>query len=610
VCHEKTKHKSRGGAALAAGGAAGRGGYYFCPPALTGRGNFFFTEAPMRKKRSNDGLTVNVISGTHVVLLGFDLSDQQRKGCLGFAIQREDHTEDERYWMTGMKSFQATDPGLGPGGQASSRQHPFQSFQWADYSAKPNHDYTYTVIPLVGSPAKLGERGGLDVRISTEPELADKKLQQTSSVFFNRGAVASQEYARRFQNQRPDKLTGDAQSAAFRWLSRGLLEAFIAFVRRATGPEYGLFGAIYEFQWQDALEALKDAHTAHAHVEVVYDAIPSKSGPKKKNAAAIRHVGIGALCTARTKGKIMHNKFLVLTKNKKPIAVWTGSTNLTENGIFGHLNCGHIIEDSDVAAEYLTYWNEIQENPPTDEEREWMAETNPAPPNPWDDDKTVIFSPRTGLKVLEWYAKIADSAKKALFMTFAFGMHKDFQEVYEQNDDVFRFALMEKEGNGRGLAQGRKDIARIRKLPNVVVAIGRNIVVNSFDRWLEERQKLTAEANIKYVHTKFMLVDPLSKKPIVVTGSANFSEASTNVNEENMVVIRDDPRVADIYLGEFMRTFSHYAFREAVAIHQSKHGKGRKWKPKDLIPNDSWQKDYFTRGDQRFFRRLYFAGLL
>ena len=39
--------------------------------------------------------------------------------------------------------------------------------------------------------------------------------------------------------------------------------------------------------------------------------------------------------------------------------------------------------------------------------------------------------------------------------------------------------------------------------------------------------------------------------PIVVTGSANFSNASCVDNDENMLVIRGDKRVADVYLGEF-----------------------------------------------------------
>lgn len=557
----------------------------------------------MRKKDTSSGLTVNLVAGTHVVLLGMDLAARQRKGCLGFAIQREDHTENERYWLTGMKAFKETDPGLGPGGQAPSRYHPFQSFQWADYTAKPAHDYTYTVLPLYGSPKHLRQGNAVGVRITTEQEFG-----QQHSVFFNRGAVASQEYARRFLNQAPDKLQGSAQEAAYRWLSRGLLEAFVTFINRAKGPRFALYGAIYEFQWPQVLKAVKAASDTGAHVEIVYDGIPGTSGPVHKNEEAIAKADIAGLCTPRTTGKIMHNKFFVLTKNDKPVAVWTGSTNLTENGIFGHSNCGHVIEDADVAAAYLDYWKELKGNPDSRSERTWMAEQNPAPPDPWKEDAALVFSPRKGLKVLEWYTTIAGSTHKPLFMTFAFGMHKDFQQVYEQNDGVLRFALMEKEGNGRGLAQGKKDIRRIRALPNVVVAVGHNISVNSFDRWVQERGKLTQEANVRWIHTKYMLVDPLSNQPVVVTGSANFSEASTNANNENMVVIRNNERVADIYLSEFMRLYTHHAFREAVAIAKEK-GEDKTWKPNYLVSDDSWQRDYFKPGGQRFLRRRYFAGL-
>ena len=61
-----------------------------------------------------------------------------------------------------------------------------------------------------------------------------------------------------------------------------------------------------------------------------------------------------------------------------------------------------------------------------------------------------------------------------------------------------------------------------------------------------------------------MLIDPLNNDPTVVAGSANFSVASTIDNDENMIVIRGNKRVADIYLGEFMRLFSHHSFRESL----------------------------------------------
>ena len=549
----------------------------------------------MRKKSTSKGLTVNAIAGTHVVLLGFDLAAARRRGCLGFAIQREDHEEDERYWMTGTKTFQSTSD-LGLGGQASSRQHPFQSFQWSDYSAKPDHKYTYKVLPLYGTPQQLKEGEPLSVDVTTEVEFGDPH-----SVFFNRGAVASQEYARRFLNKTPE----EAGPEAFKWLSRGLMEAFTTFIRRAKDDRFGIYGAIYEFQWPDTLAVIKEAHNNGADVHVLYDGTSGSSGPKEKNETAIEDAQIKGLCIPRTTGKMMHNKFFVLTKNDKPIAVWTGSTNLTENGIFGHSNVGHLFEDADTAVAYLEYWNELKSNPVAKTEKAWMADNNSAPPDPWKEDAGHVFSPRTGLDVLQWYADIAASAKKGLFMTFAFGMHKFFQDVYEKEDEVIKFALMEKEGNGAGLTQGKIDITRIRKLPNVVVAVAKNITLNSFDRWLQERPGLP-EAQVRYIHDKFMLVDPLGDKPVVVTGSANFSKASTDTNNENMLVIRNDKRVADIYLGEFMRCYSHYAFREAVAI--AKENGEADWKPNYLVEDDSWQKDYFTDGSSRFLRRQFFAG--
>jgi hypothetical protein len=550
----------------------------------------------MRRKRSSHGLTVHAVAGTHVVTLGLDLTDEARRGCLGFAIQRHDHTEDERAWMRGMKTFDGT--ALPPGGSVPSSEHPFQTFQWADYAAKPGYDYSYRVVSLYGAPGAIDPGRSVTVRLTTERQPGD-----LHSLSFTRGSLASQEYARRFQDRAPSELTGDKQAAAYEWLSRGLLEALVEFVGRADGKRWGLYGAVYEFQWPTALAAIKKAKKSGATVKVVYDGIAAKGGPRKANAAAIKAAGLTKVCTPRTTGKLMHNKFFVLTYDGAPVAVWTGSTNLTENGIFGHSNMAHVVEDPAVAAQFLDYWTELAGSPDKKAENAWLAAHNPSPPDPWQDDVTAVFSPHAGLAPLDWYARIAASAREGLFMTFAFGMHQKFKTVYETDDEVLKFALMDKAGTGSTAEQSRKDINRIRRRGNVVVAIGNRIVTNSYDRWLAERKGIGA--NVQWVHTKYMLVDPLGPHPVVVTGSANFSDASTNVNNENMLVIRDSKRAADIYLGEFMRLHSHYAFREAVAIAQA-NGE-RDFQPSRLAPDDSWQAEYYKPGHQRSLRRRYFA---
>jgi hypothetical protein len=51
-----------------------------------------------------------------------------------------------------MKTFPETDPGLDVGETVSSRK---QTFRWADYSAKPVHDFSDTSVPLFRTPPKL-----------------------------------------------------------------------------------------------------------------------------------------------------------------------------------------------------------------------------------------------------------------------------------------------------------------------------------------------------------------------------------------------------------------------------------------------------------------------
>ena len=64
----------------------------------------------MRNREQRADLSVQAIAGTHVVLLGMDLPEQQCPGLLGFALRREDHTEGEKYWLSGYKTFASIEP--------------------------------------------------------------------------------------------------------------------------------------------------------------------------------------------------------------------------------------------------------------------------------------------------------------------------------------------------------------------------------------------------------------------------------------------------------------------------------------------------------------------
>ena len=559
----------------------------------------------MRKRKEENGMTVNLIAGSHVVFFGFDLKPAKRPGFRGFAVKRFDHEEGEIVWHRGMKTFEKTEPHPAKGEMFSTRHHPIQSFQWADYAVYPGRNYTYTIVALYGDPANLKAKIEVEIDITTEVSRGS-----VHSAFFNRGSVATQEYARRFENKKPS----EAGPGAYEWLSRGLLEALVEFLGQAK-KGWSVRGAVYEFQWPEALAAVRAAHERKADVKILFDNIESDTGPWDNNQQAIEAANIKKLCKGRANGKLMHNKFFVLSRNGVPHSVWTGSTNLSENGIFGHSNMGHVVVDRDVAKAFLDYWDRLNDDPEVGADyRDANMEATPAPPDPWKATTTVVFSPRgTQLDSLEWYAKVAADAKDGLFMTFAFGMHKYFKKVYMADDDILKMALLETEVNSPKTAeQDKKDIQELRNRPNVVVAIGNRIVTNAFDRWLSELAQIKNNVHVHWIHTKYMLVDPLGENPIVISGSANFSKASTDTNDENMLVIRGDKRIADIYFGEYIRLYTHYAFREAVkwAMEKEQLGAPQDWKPQYLIDNDTWMKDYFDPKDKsaRFARRKYFAG--
>jgi phosphatidylserine/phosphatidylglycerophosphate/cardiolipin synthase-like enzyme len=109
-----------------------------------------------------------------------------------------------------------------------------------------------------------------------------------------------------------------------------------------------------------------------------------------------------------------------------------------------------------------------------------------------------------------------------------------------------------------------------------------------------------------FIHTKIILLDPLSDSPVVITGSANFSNNSSVNNDENQLFIVGEKAVADIYLGEFLRMFDHYYFRshkKKITASSSAAGERKK---AFLCPDDDWTGEYFSGGPKQASREAFF----
>ncbi len=212
----------------------------------------------------------------------------------------------------------------------------------------------------------------------------------------------------------------------------------------------------------------------------------------------------------------------------------------------------------------------------------------------------TLFSPRDDkdtLDTLHWYADLMGSAQRIVCMTFAFNLDDVFRGVLMHADDTLRYAVFDKNLN--------PDVEnQIEQVKNTVIAAGAKLAKGDLENFLGE--SLTGFNNNLYIHDKFMLVDPLGDDPIVVTGSANFSGPSQSANDENMVVIRGNTRVSDIYFGEFLRIFDHLYARYIV---EKLKNAGKSDPDAGFLKEDAqaWVPQHFSPG-RKDLRRRYFMG--
>ena len=557
---------------------------------------------------SNPTLKGRAYAGTYVVALAWDFagnSAANRIDLLGFAIERAelkpDGTPLEKYWMKGIKRFKDKDIGLDPGTPVPTSEHPVQSFQWCDYTAKHNRQYVYRIVPAYGTPKliELRENVALTIPIQTEPEKEDETVPANKirhDVYFNRGVIGSQAYAREFKNAEPNP--NDPFSNEMVWLSRGLFEGLLKFIALAKNEKFALRAAFYEFRYLPVAMAFATVAEAGADIKIVYDA---ESSYKVENLQTIQAAGldvIDAVIPRTVTEGIRHNKFIVLLENQKPVAVWTGSTNISAGGIFGHSNVGHIVWDDVIATAYLGYWDRLSQNLTPTKIRPLNKQNSPTPVGlPGANTITPLFSARDGEDEntsLLWYADLMDSAQKIMCVTFAFNIDEVFQTVIRKENDVIRYIVKDDNlGGDENIGQDK----------DVIFAAGSYFGGDSLFNFLCERDNPLNSND--FIHDKFMLIDPLSDDPIVITGSANFSRPSQRINDENMLVIRGDTRIADIYFGEFMRIFDHhYARYISRILKQSNHNDPNAGY---LKPDNTWTEAHFDSKSYKSKRRIYFV---
>ncbi len=565
----------------------------------------------MRTGVFNQHFSVHAIAGTHVITLALDAKPEAAANLLGFAFFRKKFDKNGKFleeaWMEGYKPFEAVVPDPRPGVRYPTNLHPIQSFVWADFAVSQDRKYEYQVFPVTGTPADPVLGTALSIKVAPEPY--KHKLHE---IYFNRAVAASQAYVERFHNIRPNakSLDEEQKQERYDWLSRGLYEAVVAFINQAKDSRFGLRVAMYELDFPEIPVLFKAALDRGADVQIIYEARGHDS-QTRQNEAALKAAGFTlndrrATFARKNTDGIPHNKFMVLLKDGKPVMVWTGSTNLSEGGIFGHSNVGHCIKDKALAAHFLQYWNLLKADPKIGELAKQVSEIWPdvdldtLPKN----KMTPIFSPRKGLKMLDFYANVFGSAQKMAAITLPFNLDKRFVAKIDEQSPAVRYIMLNSGRTNEAVAE------KYNADPDVIAAAGSKMN-NNFGQWLNEIHTGFNGSNAQYIHTKFLLKDPLGPEPVVITGSANFSEPSTNKNDENMVIIPcsnkpGETRVQDIYLGEYFRLFDHLYFRYLSGKDTSSDEEKQKRRFLKPRPQD-WVSGYYKAGSDRFKRRVNFS---
>lgn len=259
----------------------------------------------------------------------------------------------------------------------------------------------------------------------------------------------------------------------------------------------------------------------------------------------------------------------------------------------------------------------------------------------------VVFSPRKSTDMLQWYADRLGEATSSVHYTAAFGIAQPIAEAFTrghpfQRDDIpqpiqglrrsprilrqgnetnipglslIRYVLLDSKPSKRSTEKAKQsaekkgddhyvDFYDIRSVKENKCAFGA-ILHDAGDEATNEECLTGLTTFVDFIHTKYMLVDALTDNPSVFTGSANFSAASTDKNDENMILIQGDTSVADIYVSEFMRLFDHFYSRDkhndTVGRISSKE-RSPNWG--NVVTDETWLHPYFDPSSQPYKERL------
>ena len=278
--------------------------------------------------------------------------------------------------------------------------------------------------------------------------------------------------------------------------------------------------ASFEFDLAPVADALIAAHNRGVDVRWVTDnefGLEADTEPGGGQFAMLQNAGIEVRADTRT--ALMHNKFWIFDGQ----ILWTGSTNVTKNGIFVQDNNTIVFRSVKLAQ---IYENEFQEM--------WDGKFGPKSPSQLPDQSIVLNG--TPIQVIftsEDHAietaiiPLVNSATTSIrFLAFSF------------TDFPLADAMLKR-------AQAGVDVAGVM---DKTQSGGTGSELKTF---FCASVPIRQDGNPQFMHNKIIVID----NRYVITGSLNFSTSAEESNDENVIII-DNPEIAKLYMEDFDRVWN------------------------------------------------------
>jgi phosphatidylserine/phosphatidylglycerophosphate/cardiolipin synthase-like enzyme len=291
-------------------------------------------------------------------------------------------------------------------------------------------------------------------------------------------------------------------------------------IQKINAAQTSIHIASFELDLTPVAEALIAARQRGVDVRWVTDdehGLEADEEPGHGQFAMLREAGIEVRSDERS--ALMHNKFWIFDGQ----TVWTGSTNITQSGIFRQDNNAIVIQSPELATIYEREFQEM-----------WDGQFGPRSPSQLESQTlvlngsqiVVVFTPEDPGLENAIIPIVRSAATSIRFLAFTF------------TDYPLADAMSQRAQAGVNVAGVFEKVGSETEAAELRTLFCRNVPVRQ-------------DGNPGFLHHKFIVVD----ERIVITGSMNYSTNAEESNDENVLII-DNGEIARLYLQEFERVWN------------------------------------------------------